>query len=123
MINVSNIYLEALPGEEFFTENLQTNLSFNLGSKTIRKGKLILFKRSHFFIQISLLSHKGVHETFEIPVPFKVEYHPQDNLVYFDYRLNALAGNDGELKDLIDQQAFKNNSSQYFNKILEIQRG
>lgn len=121
MINVSNIYLDEMPAEGFFTENLQRNLTFNLGTKTIRKGRLIIFKKSHFFIQISLLSSKGNQETFEVPIPFKVEHHPEENLIYFDYRLNSLTGNNEELKDLVLQQIKKNTPSQYFNKILEIQ--
>jgi hypothetical protein len=121
MINVTNIYLDEMPAEKFFTENLQRCLNFNLGTKTIRKGRLIIFKRSHFFIQISLLTSKGNQETFEIPIPFKIEYHPPENLIYFDYRLNSLTGNNEELKDLILQQIKKNTPSQYFNKILEIQ--
>jgi len=121
MINVSNICLDEMPGEVFFTKNLQNNMTFNLGSKTIRKGRLIIFKRSHFFIQISLLSVKGGQETFEIPMPFKSEYHKEENLMYFDYRVKSLIGNDDEMKDLIFQQTIKNSPSQYYNKILEIQ--
>ena len=75
MINVSNIFLDEIPYEDFFTKNLQSQIGFNLGNKTIRKGRLIIFKKSHFFIQISLLSHKGVQETFEVPIPFKTEYY------------------------------------------------
>ena len=121
MINVSNIYLEQLPGEDFFTKNLQTGLSFNLGNKTIRKGRLIIFKRSHFFIQISLLSHKGAHETFEIPIPFKTEYYPQDNLIYFDYRMKTFSDSNEDLNELVLHQSIKNSPSHYYNKTLEIQ--
>ena len=112
-----------MPGEVFFTKNLQNNMTFNLGSKTIRKGRLIIFKRSHFFIQFFLLSAKGGQETFEIPMPFKSEYHKEENLMYFDYRVKSLTSNeDGdEVKDLIFQQTIKNSPSQYYNKILEIQ--
>jgi hypothetical protein len=121
MINVSNTYLDEMPAEDFFTKNLQCSLIFNLGTKTIRKGRLIIFKKSHFFIQISLLTIKGNQETFEVPIPFKVEYHPGENLIYFDYRLKSLTGNNEDLKDLVLHQIKKNTPSQYFNKILEIQ--
>jgi hypothetical protein len=121
MINVSNTCLDEMPGESFFTKNLQNNITFNLGSKTIRKGRLIIFKRSHFFIQICLLSARGGQETFEIPIPFKTEHHKEENLMYFDYRIKSLVGNDEEVKDLIFQQTIKNSPSQYYNKILEIQ--
>jgi hypothetical protein len=115
MINVSNICLDEMPGESFFTKNLQNNMVFNLGQKTIRKGRLIIFKRSHFFIQISLLSVKNEQETFES------EYHKEENLMYFDYRPKSLIGNDEDMRDLVLQQTIKTSPSQYYNKILEIQ--
>jgi hypothetical protein len=120
MINVSNIYLEQLPYEDFFTKNLQSNLSFDLGNKTIRKGRLIIFKKSHFFIQISILSFKNLYETFEVPIPFNVEIYPDENLIYFDYRIKTLVGRNEDLNDLITSQINKNNYSHYLNKILEI---
>ena len=121
MINVSNTYLDQIPGEDFFTKSLQTPITFNLGSKTLRKGRLIIFKRSHFFIQVSLLSSKNSIETFEIPIPFKTEYYPEENLIYFDYRLNAFTDYDEDIQDTIRYQVSKNTPSQYLNKILEIQ--
>lgn len=119
MINVSNIFLDQIPGEDFFTKNLQNQISFNLGPKVIRKGRLIIFKKNHFFIQISLLSLKNSIETFEIPMPFRLEHYPDENLIYFDYRLNSLTS-DEDVLDLISLQFTKNSPSQYLNKILEI---
>jgi len=109
--------------EDFFTKNFQSSISFSLGSKTIRKGRLIIFKRSHYFIQISLASQKKPQETFEIPIPFKTEYYPEENLIYFDYRTDCLIENkmDDDMIHLIKRQISKNTPSQYFNKILEIQ--
>ena len=121
MINVSNIFLDQIPGEDFFTKNLQNQIGFNLGSKTIRKGRLIIFKRSHFYIQISLLSSKNSIETFEVPIPFKTEYYPEENLMYFDYRLDSLVEGDEDTQDLVHYQISKNSPSHYLNKILEIQ--
>lgn len=120
MINVSNIFLEQIPGEEFFFKNLQSQISFTLGSKTIRKGRLIIFKKVHFFIQISLLTTKGTQETFEIPIPFKTEHYPEENLIYFDYRTSSLI-DDEDINFTLKQQLTKNSPSQYLNKILEIQ--
>jgi hypothetical protein len=123
MINVSNIYIEEMPWENFFTQNLQTPISFTLGSKTLRKGRLIIFKRSHFFIQVSLMTTKKAQEIFEIPIPFKTEYYHQENLIYFDYRINSLFGNDmpENTIEALERQMIKNTPSQYLNKILEIQ--
>jgi len=123
MINVSNIFVDEMSWEDFFTKNLQSSISFTLGPKTVRKGRLIIFKRSHYFIQISLVSSKKSQEVFEIPIPFKTEYYPEENLIYFDYRTNCLIENnlDDDVVPVFKRQIAKNNPSQYFNKILEIQ--
>lgn len=123
MINVSNIFVGEMSWENFFTKNLQNSISFTLGSKTIRKGRLIIFKRSHYFIQISLVSSKKAQETFEIPIPFNTEYYPEENLIYFDYRVDGLIENNinDDIGPIFKRQIYKNSPSSYFNKILEIQ--
>ena len=123
MINVSNIFVDEMSWEDFFTKNLQSSISFTLGPKTVRKGRLIIFKRSHYYIQISLMSLKKSHETFEIPIPFKTEYYPEENLIYFDYRPDCLIENniDDDIVPIFKRQIAKNSPSQYYNKILEIQ--
>lgn len=101
-------------GEAFFTNNLQQSLNFSVNAKSIKKGRLLLFRRNHFFIQITLLSQKNEKESFEIPVPFKVEIHENEGLMYFDYRFVSL--------NVSSVLSFpKKISSSYFNKILEIQ--
>ena len=102
-----------IPGEIFFRDSLQKELTFFLGNKLIKRGKLLLFKRTHYFIQITLLTQKKERENFEIPFPFKVEPYNDENIMYFDYRLNSLMV---ENFPIIQSKI----SSSYFNKILEI---
>jgi hypothetical protein len=102
-----------IPGEDFLFSCLQKELSFYVGNKIVKKGRLILFKRTHFFIQITLCNSKKEKENFEIPFPFSIEEHNDDNVIYFDYRVESL-----NAKTL---PIFQNKvSSSYFNKILEI---
>jgi len=116
-----NTYIDSYPGEAFFTKSLQDNLVFTLGKKIVKQGRLIIFRQAHFYIQLTLLSHKNVKEVLEIPIPFYVENYPLENLVYFDYRFRALAGNDQEISQRLQKVVIKNiNPSQYYNKILEI---
>jgi hypothetical protein len=107
------ITFDEVPGESFLLSCLQKQVSFSIGDKIIKKGRLLLFRRVHYFIQISLLSDKKARENFEIPIPFKVENYKEDGLLYFDYRLNSLG-----VKNLpkIPEKV----SSTYFNKILEL---
>lgn len=110
---LDDITFSKLPAENFLFSNLQKELKFQLGTKTIKTGKLILFKRSHFFVHVTLVNTKKEKENFEIPFPFKVEEHYDDGIVYFDYRIESL---NTEAFPLIKNKV----SSSYFNKILEI---
>lgn len=121
MISVASTYLEELPGEDFLTKHLQNTVKFTIGHKTIKHGKLILFKRTHYYIQLTIQSTKHTKESFEIPIPFRVEEHINESLMYFDYRLTSLVGYSKNLIDKLDKVRFKNiTPSQYYNKILEI---
>lgn len=122
MISVASTFLEELPGEDFFTKYLQTPVRFTLGHKVIKQGKLILFKRAHYYFQITVQTLKYTKESFEIPIPFRIEEHSNEGLMYFDYRLNSLVGVNDMHFDKIKKLKIKNiNPSQYYNKILEIQ--
>ena len=109
----TTINLDELPGESFLLSCLQKQVYFSVGGKNVKKGKLLLFRRVHYFIQISLMSDKNVRENFEIPIPFKVEQYAEDGLMYFDYRITSL-----NIKNFpkIPEKV----SSTYFNRILEM---
>jgi len=122
MISVASTFLEEIPGEGFLTRHLQTSVKFVLGQKVIKQGRLVLFKRAHYYLHITLLTTKNVKESFEIPIPFKVEEYHHEGLAYFDYRMQGLGGLDSELNERLFKLKIKNiNPSQYHNKILEIQ--
>jgi hypothetical protein len=122
MISVASTFLEEIPGESFLTQHLQAPIKFILGQKIVKQGKLVLFKRAHYYLHITLLTTKNVRESFEIPIPFKVEEYRHENLAYFDYRMQGLCGLDTELSTRLSKIKIKNiNPSQYYNKILEIQ--
>jgi len=122
MISVASTFLEEIPGEGFLTRHLQTPIKFILGQKVIKQGKLVLFKRAHYYLHITLLTSKSNKESFEIPIPYKVEEYIHEGLAYFDYRLQGLCGLDEEINSRLAKVKIKNiNPSQYYNKILEIQ--
>jgi hypothetical protein len=122
MISVASTFLEEIPGESFLTKHLQTPIKFILGQKVVKQGKLVLFKRAHYYLHITLMTAKNIKESFEIPIPYKVEEYPHENLAYFDYRIQGLCGLNEELNGRLAKIKVKNtNPSQYYNKILEIQ--
>lgn len=121
MISVASTYLEELPGETFLTRHLQSPIKFTLGEKVIKQGKLVLFKRAHYYLHITLMTDKSNKESFEIPIPFRVEEYYHEGLAFFDYRLQGLLGLKSELNEKLSKVRIKNtNPSQYYNKILEI---
>jgi hypothetical protein len=122
MISVASTFLEEIPGETFLERHLQSPIKFTLGHKVIKQGRLVLFKRAHYYLYITLLTSKNNKESFEIPIPFKVEEYVHEGLAYFDYRMQGLCGLDEELNQRLAKVKIKNiNPSQYYNKILEIQ--
>lgn len=124
MISVASTFLEEIPGEGFLQRHLQNPIKFIIGQKIVKQGRLMLFKRAHYYLHITLLTTKNNKESFEIPIPFKVEEYIHEGLAYFDYRLNGLGGMDDDLNQRLLKVKIKNtNPSQYYNKILEIQAG
>lgn len=113
MFSADSIFLEQIPGEELLLSCLQNNLHFVVNNKTLKRGRLLLFKRTHYFIQFSLISEKGQKENLEVPIPFKIEDHSVDGLFYFDYRLNSLG--------IQTPISLDKHYSQFLNKILEVQ--
>ena len=121
MISVASTYLEELPGETFLTRHLQSPIKFTVGEKVIKEGRLVLFKRAHYYLNITLFTSKNNKESFEIPIPFRVEEYFHEGLAFFDYRLQGLLGLKSEFNEKLSKVRIKNtNPSQYYNKILEI---
>jgi hypothetical protein len=69
---------------------LQKTISFEIKNKIIKKGKVILFYQRNFFIVFVLETDKKNKEKLEIPIPYNIEYHDDDDLMYFDYRIKTL---------------------------------
>jgi hypothetical protein len=124
MISVVSTFLEEIPGEAYLQKHLQAPIKFTLGHKVVKQGRLVLFKRAHYYLHITLLTSKSNKESFEIPIPYKVEEYVHEGLAYFDYRLPGLCGLNEDLNKRLGKVKIKNtNPSQYYNKILEIQAG
>jgi hypothetical protein len=113
--------IDYIPGEQYFVKALQSSLTFTLGKKQIKKGRLLLFKRAHYHIVFTMLNGRDNKENFEIPIPFKIEYYPEEGIMYFDYRIRSLAGNNKEIEDRLSSVKIRGiQPTQYYNKILEI---
>lgn len=68
---------------------LQKNIAFYLDSKTLKKGKLILFCIKDFFCIFTILSEEKKNKkiVYEIPYPFL--FSSKDSCLTFDYTIDA----------------------------------
>jgi hypothetical protein len=112
MTDTNICYYEA-PEREYLIEYLQQPILIKMNEKLLKKGKLLLFKRNHYFIQLSLQTEKHDRENIEVPFPFSVDASTK-NVLKFDYRLSALK--------IPNFKGFtKKAGSIYFNNVIEIQ--
>jgi hypothetical protein len=107
-LTINNVEIEPI-----LISCLQKRISVHLNNKVIKKGKLILYKKVHYFIQLSLMSDKNIKENFDIPIPFNVENYIEEGILYFDYRVRSLPT---QFLPKIPEKV----SSAFFDKIIEI---
>ena len=99
---------------------LQRKIKINLKNKQIKKGKLILFKQNNYHLELTIKRDDGDLKRFEIPIPFHVEEHKNEGLVYFDYRFTTLGRGNKELIDIL-RKLPKEGNSKFYDQIIEIE--
>jgi hypothetical protein len=102
---------------------LQRTVSFTVKNKIIKKGKIELFTQRNFHIVFHLLTNKNKKEKLEIPIPFSIEEHLDDGLLFFDYRIKSLSKYfpeaESDLVKLLEKNKSKN--TKFTNNILLIE--
>jgi len=99
---------------------LQKNLTLELGKKVHKQGKLILFYQKNFYLTFVMDTAKKYREKIEIPLPFEVEMHEEDNLIYFDYRIKTLAKHAPEIENHLMVYPPKVAGNKFWDTILTI---
>lgn len=99
---------------------LQKNVNFEFNNKVYKKGKILLFAQKNFYITFLVSTDKKNRDKIEIPIPYEVEIHEEDELVYFDYRLKTLTKFCPDLENSLKMLAFKTNGNRFWNSILTI---
>jgi hypothetical protein len=115
-------FLDNIPGMSVLESVLQRNIQVNLNKKTVKTGRLILFKRIHYYIHLTFLNCKNNIENYEIPIPFAIEYYPENGLIYFDYRIGTLAKKHTDIAKKLKsyREHAVQNTSNFYDRILEI---
>jgi hypothetical protein len=99
---------------------LQKNVAFEINNKTFKQGKLLLFYQKNFYLMFIINTAKKNKDKIEIPIPYDVEIHKEDGLIYFDYRIKTLAKTAPEIENYLKIYPTKNNSNKFWNNILTI---
>jgi hypothetical protein len=108
------------PLEEACKFLLQKNISFEVNNKVFKSGKLILFYQKNFFIMFIIQTNKKERDKIEIPIPYEIESHNDEGLLYFDYRIKTLSRLAPEMENYLKIYPTKFNCSKYWDNILTI---
>ena len=99
---------------------LQKKISFEINNKVFKQGKLLLFYQKNFYLMFILSTSKKERDKIEIPIPYNVEIHQEDGLLYFDYRIKSLAKLAPEIENYLKVYPTKTNTSKFWDIILTI---
>jgi len=85
---------------------------------------MILFYQKNFYLVFVINTDKKDKDKIEIPIPFQIEEHPSDNLIYFDYRISTLQKHFQDAEPYISLYTPKKNlvKNKFFDNILVISK-
>jgi hypothetical protein len=112
--------INGTPLEEACKFLLQKKISFEINNKSFKNGKLLLFYQKNFYLMFILNSSKKEKDKIEIPIPYDIEIHREDGLVYFDYRIKSLARLAPEMENYLKVYCTKPNVNKFWDTILTI---
>ena len=95
---------------------LQKNVIFNIGTKTIRRGKLLLFNIDDYYIKFTIKTNKDVIKTYDAPYPYDIMV--GDNSVKLSYKLEDFCKGNTKKEELIREQIPIGNNKLYDTKLI-----
>lgn len=104
--------------EDILKSLLQKQISITIKNKTVKRGRLIIFRHVGCFIRLELFNGTK-REHIEIPFPYAVDVAPTADQIFFDYRLRTLADGDETTLELLQAQR-QVRDSKYYDRILTI---
>jgi hypothetical protein len=99
---------------------LQKHVSFEFNNKIFKQGKLLLFYQKNFYLMFIINTSKKEKDKIELPIPYEVEMHKNDGLIYFDYRIKTLAKIAPEIENHLKVYPAKINGNKFWDSILTI---
>ena len=99
---------------------LQKDITIDIKNKRYKEGKLLLFYQRNFYLTFVMDTEKKTKEKIEIPIPYGIEMHEEDDLVYFDYRIKTLAKHAPEIETNLIVYPKKISGNKFWDSILLI---
>ena len=99
---------------------LQKDITIDIKDKVYKQGKLLLFYQRNFYLTFVMNTQKKAKEKVEIPIPFAIEMHNDENLVYFDYRIKTLAKHAPEIETNLLVYPKKITGNKFWDSVLLI---
>lgn len=95
--------------EEILKQMLLTDVKLFINNKLYKEGKITSFKENNYVYEV-MLQKDNKTKKVDLPIPFNIEQHINEKVIYFDYRNKTLIGKDINIPC----------KSKYYNTILEI---
>ena len=99
-------------------ELLLQNVMFCIDTKTVRKGKLLLFNQDDYYIKFLIQTNKNINKNYEIPYPYKI--HSTKHGVSLSYTLDDLSRNNPNKLQYMQIHTSTTGNNKLHNKILTI---
>lgn len=99
---------------------LQKNIVIELKNKIHKQGKVVLFYQKNFYITLVINTAKKDKEKVELPIPYDVEFHEDEDLIYFDYRIKTLSKHAPEIETNLLVYPKKISGNKFWDSILLI---
>lgn len=110
--------------EEILKNHFQRQFEFELDGKIFKRGRLVLFridlKSNNYDVLWMFKTSSEKLENFRTPIPYDVEYYPDESEIFFDYRIKTLVKGNTGLSNKLKKLASKYSPSKYFDSIVTI---
>ena len=95
---------------------LQKSVIFNIGTKTIRRGKLLLFNIDEYYIKFTIKTNKGIIKTYDAPYPYDIT--EGDNSIKMSYKLEDFCRGNTKKEQFLREQLPIGNNKLYDTKLI-----
>ena len=103
---------------ECIKELLLQNVMFCIETKTVRKGKLLLFNQDDYYIKFLIQTNKNINKNYEIPYPYNVS--ASKHGVALSYTLEDLSRGNLDKLQYMQIHTPTSGTNKLHNKVLTI---